>query len=149
MLTLVDTISFDPNLLSNTTPLSLITSQEGGPLCTVDISAYDDDAVCDRHDQPSPSTSPLKTRIALQDSLSSDLPEHLKYTCGFSYAKGCSHSRKITREDSHTLIVPFNGVPRQGFFAVFDGHGGKEAADWCTQHFHEVRPPSSPGKHAG
>lgn len=43
-------------------------------------------------------------------------------------------------EDSHTLIAPFDKVHGQGFFAVFDGHAGKHAAEWCGQHFHEVRP---------
>lgn len=50
-------------------------------------------------------------------------------------------------EDSHTLIAPFNQIHGQGFFAVFDGHAGKHAAEWCGQHFHEVRPPLPLGKH--
>lgn len=41
-------------------------------------------------------------------------------------------------EDSHALVAPFNQVHGQGFFAVFDGHAGKHAAEWCGQHFHEV-----------
>jgi len=41
-------------------------------------------------------------------------------------------------EDSHALVAPFNNVHGQGFFAVFDGHAGKHAAEWCGQHFHEV-----------
>lgn len=40
-------------------------------------------------------------------------------------------------EDSHALVAPFNQVHGQGFFAVFDGHAGKHAAEWCGQHFHE------------
>jgi hypothetical protein len=44
-------------------------------------------------------------------------------------------------EDSHALVAPFNQVHGQGFFAVFDGHAGKHAAEWCGQHFHEVRLP--------
>ena len=48
-------------------------------------------------------------------------------------------------EDSHALIAPFNQVHGQGFFAVFDGHAGKHAAEWCGQHFHEVRSPPATG----
>ena len=48
-------------------------------------------------------------------------------------------------EDSHTLVAPFNQVHGQGFFAVFDGHAGKHAAEWCGQHFHEVRLSSPQG----
>ena len=29
-------------------------------------------------------------------------------------------------------------MPNQGFFAVFDGHGGRSAAAWCGEHFHKV-----------
>ncbi|CDO69373.1 hypothetical protein BN946_scf184961.g15 [Trametes cinnabarina] len=38
-------------------------------------------------------------------------------------------------EDAHTIVVPFAGVHGQGLFGVFDGHGGKAAAKWCSQHF--------------
>ena len=41
-------------------------------------------------------------------------------------------------EDSHSFVVDYAGVRGQGFFAVFDGHAGKHAAEWCGQHFHEV-----------
>ncbi|KAF9237541.1 protein serine threonine phosphatase 2C [Melanogaster broomeanus] len=40
-------------------------------------------------------------------------------------------------EDAHSFVVDFAGVRGQGFFAVFDGHAGKHAAEWCGQHFHE------------
>ncbi|THH20437.1 hypothetical protein EUX98_g8588 [Antrodiella citrinella] len=38
-------------------------------------------------------------------------------------------------EDAHSIIVPFGGVRGQGFFAIFDGHAGKQAAEWCGQNF--------------
>ncbi|KAI0793210.1 phosphatase 2C-like domain-containing protein [Abortiporus biennis] len=38
-------------------------------------------------------------------------------------------------EDAHSIIVPFAGVRGQGFFAIFDGHAGKQAAEWCGQNF--------------
>ena len=50
-------------------------------------------------------------------------------------------------EDSHILLAPFDNVHGQGFFAVFDGHGGVGVADYCAQKFHEVRPPSLSYKH--
>lgn len=44
-----------------------------------------------------------------------------------------------TMEDAYSYIVDFAGIRGQGFFAIFDGHAGKHAAEWCGQHFHEVR----------
>lgn len=41
-------------------------------------------------------------------------------------------------EDAYSFVVDFAGIRGQGFFAVFDGHAGKHAAEWCGQHFHEV-----------
>jgi protein phosphatase PTC1 len=41
-------------------------------------------------------------------------------------------------EDAHSFVVDFDSIRGQGFFAVFDGHAGKHAAEWCGQHFHEV-----------
>jgi len=43
-----------------------------------------------------------------------------------------------TMEDAHSFVVDFDAIRGQGFFAVFDGHAGKHAAEWCGSHFHEV-----------
>lgn len=42
-------------------------------------------------------------------------------------------------EDAHTIVVPFGGIGGQGLFAIFDGHAGKAAADWCGENFALVR----------
>jgi protein phosphatase PTC1 len=42
-------------------------------------------------------------------------------------------------EDAHSFVIDYAGVRGQGFFAIFDGHAGKHAAEWCGAHFHEVR----------
>ncbi|CAD6586254.1 MAG: Protein phosphatase 2C 1 [Cyphobasidiales sp. Tagirdzhanova-0007] len=41
-----------------------------------------------------------------------------------------------TMEDSHAFVYDFGGVRGQGYFAVFDGHAGKHAAEWCGVNFH-------------
>ena len=46
-----------------------------------------------------------------------------------------------TMEDAHSFVVDFDSIRGQGFFAVFDGHAGKHAAEWCGAHFHEVALP--------
>jgi len=43
-----------------------------------------------------------------------------------------------TMEDAHSYVFDYDGVHGQGFFAVFDGHAGREAADWCGKNFYEV-----------
>ncbi|GAA97783.1 hypothetical protein E5Q_04462 [Mixia osmundae IAM 14324] len=42
-----------------------------------------------------------------------------------------------TMEDAHSFIYDFAGVRGQGYFAIFDGHAGKHAAEFCGAHFHE------------
>ncbi|KAM0792641.1 hypothetical protein ACM66B_002423 [Microbotryomycetes sp. NB124-2] len=42
-----------------------------------------------------------------------------------------------TMEDAHSFIYDFGGIRGQGYFAIFDGHAGKHAAEWCGEHFHE------------
>jgi len=41
-------------------------------------------------------------------------------------------------EDAHQIIDGFNDDPTQGFFAVYDGHGGKEAAIFCADNLHKI-----------
>ncbi|KAG5652868.1 hypothetical protein H0H81_003298 [Sphagnurus paluster] len=55
------------------------------------------------------------------------------YQVGVSEDKG----PRRTMEDAHSFVVDFDAIRGQGFFAVFDGHAGKHAAEWCGSHFHE------------
>ncbi|CAG8618290.1 10811_t:CDS:2, partial [Diversispora eburnea] len=34
--------------------------------------------------------------------------------------------------------TPSSRIEGQGFFTIFDGHAGKQAAEWCGNHFHET-----------
>ncbi|KAH9895137.1 protein serine/threonine phosphatase 2C [Cubamyces lactineus] len=60
-----------------------------------------------------------------------DVPDGLGLTCAVTSAKG----PRDAMEDAHTIVVPFAGIRGQGLFGVFDGHGGKEAAKWCSKNF--------------
>ncbi|EJU03959.1 protein serine/threonine phosphatase 2C [Dacryopinax primogenitus] len=59
---------------------------------------------------------------------------------GHPFLVGVSEDRgqRRTMEDAHSFVVDFAGVRGQGYFAIFDGHAGKHAAEWCGAHFHEV-----------
>ncbi|GAA6003493.1 hypothetical protein JCM10207_000359 [Rhodosporidiobolus poonsookiae] len=58
-----------------------------------------------------------------------------------AYQVGVSVDRnkkcRRTMEDAHSFIYDFGGIRGQGYFAIFDGHAGKHAAEWCGEHFHE------------
>ncbi|KAI9345530.1 phosphatase 2C-like domain-containing protein [Obelidium mucronatum] len=41
-------------------------------------------------------------------------------------------------EDAHTYVYRFGAVDGQGFFAIFDGHAGKTAAEWCGVNLHKT-----------
>ncbi|KAF8590962.1 protein phosphatase 2C [Ramaria rubella] len=55
------------------------------------------------------------------------------YDIGISEEKG----QRRTMEDAYAFVADFASVRGQGYFAIFDGHAGKHAAEWCGQHFHE------------
>ncbi|KAI0355645.1 protein serine/threonine phosphatase 2C [Trametes cingulata] len=59
------------------------------------------------------------------------VPAHLAFSCAVSAAQGT----RPTMEDTHTIVVPFAGIHGQGLFGVFDGHGGKEASQWCKENY--------------
>ncbi|SAM78574.1 related to phosphoprotein phosphatase 2C [Ustilago bromivora] len=62
-------------------------------------------------------------------------------TQGMSFRVGISEdSNKRWRramEDAHAFVYDFGDVHGQGFFGIFDGHAGKDAAEWCGQNFHQ------------
>ncbi|GJN88177.1 hypothetical protein Rhopal_001142-T1 [Rhodotorula paludigena] len=58
---------------------------------------------------------------------------------GFQVGVSVDRNKKCRRtmEDAHSFIYDFGGIRGQGYFAIFDGHAGKHAAEWCGHHFHE------------
>lgn len=56
-------------------------------------------------------------------------------------SEDCNKRWRRTMEDSHAFVYDFAGVHGQGFFGIFDGHAGKQAAEWCGHNFHQVRSP--------
>ena len=55
----------------------------------------------------------------------------------FSYKEYSNHHYRPYMEDGHKIIDPYMGDPNQGYFAIFDGHGGKESVTYCKNNFHD------------
>ena len=101
------------------------------------------DLQCRRYRSQSPRVSNLLTsstynscrEIVVHVNGESSFSDEYGFKCAVAEAKG---PRRFM-EDAHSVVVPFAGVHGQGFFAIFDGHAGKQAAEWCGQNFTIVR----------
>ncbi|KND03139.1 uncharacterized protein SPPG_02202 [Spizellomyces punctatus DAOM BR117] len=57
------------------------------------------------------------------------------FKIGFAEDKNKKYRR--TMEDAHAYIYNFTNTNGSGWFAIYDGHAGKTAAEWCGEHLHE------------
>jgi protein phosphatase 1L len=58
---------------------------------------------------------------------------------GQTYALSSKRGRKrVWCEDAYTAAPGLDGDPTQGIFSVFDGHGGRAAADFAAKHLHDA-----------
>jgi|GEM_PF-6393575 len=57
---------------------------------------------------------------------------------GVSYDAAEGIGGRGAMEDYHICIPSFDGDTQQAFFAVYDGHTGKGAAEYAAQHLHTV-----------
>jgi len=56
--------------------------------------------------------------------------------CCLAASEGHDVGKRQTMEDNFMHIDGFAGLKEQGFFAVYDGHGGKQTVDFLTCGFH-------------
>ena len=59
-----------------------------------------------------------------------------KFSVGVAFDRNKRFRR--TMEDTHHYVYSFHDVPGSGFFAIYDGHAGKGAADFCKSQLHVV-----------
>ncbi|KAI3896556.1 hypothetical protein MKW92_043225 [Papaver armeniacum] len=50
-----------------------------------------------------------------------------------NYGVYCKKGRRAAMEDRYSAIVDLQGDAKQGFFGVFDGHGGAKAAEFAAE----------------
>ncbi|GME73587.1 unnamed protein product [[Candida] boidinii] len=59
-----------------------------------------------------------------------------------SFHVGISENKNLkfrpTMEDVHTYVSNFGERLDWGYFAIFDGHAGKQAAKWCGSNLHNI-----------
>lgn len=80
------------------------------------------------------SSESLKT---LADPLSFTDPfQGLSFQVGVAENKNPSYRAKM--EDVHTYVANFAEKPDWGYFAIFDGHAGKQTARWCGNNLHTL-----------
>ncbi|KAG9285919.1 hypothetical protein G9A89_013344 [Geosiphon pyriformis] len=88
----------------------------------------------------SPSSSVVESSVSTSEQektlVHSKRTDYPYFQIGISEDKNKRCRR--TMEDAHSFFEDFGGVEGQGFFAIFDGHAGKQAAEWCGEHFHET-----------
>ncbi|KAL3692245.1 hypothetical protein R1sor_005896 [Riccia sorocarpa] len=53
---------------------------------------------------------------------------------GAYYGISCKKGRREQLEDTQRAMPDLQGDPSQAFFGVFDGHGGRQAADFAAEH---------------
>jgi protein phosphatase PTC1 len=60
----------------------------------------------------------------------------LSYSVGV--AENTNKTYRSTMEDVHTYVENFVERLDWGYFAIFDGHAGQQAAKWCGQNLHSL-----------
>uniref|UniRef100_A0A1B0EYM4 Uncharacterized protein n=1 Tax=Phlebotomus papatasi TaxID=29031 RepID=A0A1B0EYM4_PHLPP len=55
----------------------------------------------------------------------------------FRVGSSCMQGWRVHMEDSHTHILSLPDDPQAAFFAVYDGHGGANVAQYAGKHLHK------------
>ncbi|PRT53857.1 Protein phosphatase 2C 1 [Wickerhamiella sorbophila] len=89
--------------------------------------------VFNRRNKPG-SRSQSPWRSSSSDSSSTKaLPEAAAGPYWVGVASDCNSRYRKSMEDSHTWRLKYMDEPDSGFFAVFDGHAGAQAATYCCK----------------
>lgn len=68
----------------------------------------------------------------------SDSNKNYKLSYSVGVAEDVNKIYRPTMEDVHTYVENFVERLDWGYFAIFDGHAGKQAAKWCGQNLHAI-----------
>jgi len=115
-------------------------AEQEGVLSAVPIPAAADAAESEggaENVSPLNLASSLKDRFTLTRSQSSGMLNKLKNCVGVTSIQG----RRPEMEDAHKIVPPPSPSPsstKLSFFGVFDGHGGRRAADFAEARLYEL-----------
>eukprot|EP00854_Cymbomonas_tetramitiformis_P016432 gene16432-19507_t len=56
---------------------------------------------------------------------------------GYSYAVASKRGKHQQLEDTYQALTGVHGDPSQAIFGIFDGHGGRQAAEHAAEHIHQ------------
>jgi serine/threonine protein phosphatase PrpC len=87
---------------------------------------------------PDESSRPINTAVDPTPPKEQNLKKNCTsvYDFGIAWDQNYKHRRRM--EDTHYVEDCYTGNASTGFFAVYDGHGGKEAAHFCSQELHKI-----------
>ncbi|CAE6356045.1 unnamed protein product [Rhizoctonia solani] len=95
------------------------------------------DMLSSREPVESPDAKSQAVTTAAGPSTNGALNQHSAAPHGYEVGVAHDRGQRRTMEDAYSFIVDFAHVRGQGYFAIFDGHAGKHAAEWCGQNFHK------------
>ncbi|KAK4256652.1 hypothetical protein QN277_006349 [Acacia crassicarpa] len=72
-------------------------------------------------------TPKLNDSKALKDNIS---------LSGIGFGVFSVKGKKLCMEDAHKIVSSLEGDPKKGFFGVYDGHGGRKAAEFVVENLH-------------
>jgi serine/threonine protein phosphatase PrpC len=58
-------------------------------------------------------------------------------TDGDGYSVYCKRGRREAIEDRYSAVVDLQGDEKQGYFGIFDGHGGSKAAEFAAENLNK------------
>ncbi|KAK6463769.1 phosphatase 2C-like domain-containing protein [Scheffersomyces coipomensis] len=86
--------------------------------------------------EPSPSTRINESTTKNTTIPNNDPFDRLSFKVGVAENKNITFRNKM--EDVHTYIANFAERIDWGYFAIFDGHAGKDTARWCGNNLHTL-----------
>ncbi|KAJ2778036.1 phosphatase 2C [Coemansia javaensis] len=112
------------------------------PIDTEDATKDQDDAVRTKILSAQEASAAGVAPLVLDDVAAAgagDQPPAIDTACPYiGVAESKNRRYRRTMEDAHYLQYDFEGVPGQVFMAVFDGHAGRQAAQWCGDNFADI-----------